>query len=300
MDQLQFRRLDLNLLYSFDALLRERNVSRAAEAIGVSQSVMSAALGRLRRHYGDELLVRHRGQYDLTPLARQLRPALVDAVQGLGRVVSARTTFDPESAQEFTVVCGEVVGALLLPGLRRRMAEDAPLTTLRILDPHGSRRDHQAAESLLESVDGVFLPHGWVSGMESIDVLEDQWVFAVAASDPTARLTIDDLDRRPWLVATVGDGDLVRGMHQVLAAGVRPRIDVRVAGSMAMPFFLRGTDRVAVVGRRLIEEFGDAMGVREIPGPFELEALKTAFWWHPSRHEDPSHAWFRSLVSDLS
>ena len=88
-------------------------------------------------------------------------------------------------------------------------------------------------------------------------------------------------------------------MQQVLAAGVKPRIDVTVFGSMAMPFFLRGSDRVAVMGRWLITELGDAMGIREIAGPFELESLTTAFWWHPSRRDDPSHAWLRGLISEV-
>lgn len=300
MDSQHFRRLDLNLLYSLDALLRERNVSRAAEVVGVGQSVMSAALGRLRRHYDDELLIRRRGRYELTPLARQLRPALVETLQGLGRVVTARTDFDPRLAQEFTVVCGEVVAALLVPALRRRMVEEAPLSTLRILDTSRLAPDAGPTRTVLEAVDGVILPHGWISGVESIDLLDDQWVFAVAADDPVDALTIDDLNTRPWVVAQLGDGDgVVRGMQQVLAAGVKPRADVVVPASLAMPFFLRGSDRVGVMGRWHVDELGAAAGVRAVPGPFELETIRTAFWWHPSRTEDPSHAWFRALVAEL-
>lgn len=295
-DVRRLRRLDLNLLYSLDSLLRERNVSRAAAAVSVSQPVMSGSLARLRRHFDDELLVRRGQHYELTLLARQLRPEVTGALQAVDRVVAGRTAFDPDQHVEISVLCGEVLAALLLPDLRRRMVADAPASTLRVVEP-GLVRAQDIEATLAENVDGVLLPHGWLTGLESIDVLEDQWVFAVSESDPTPALTMDDLATRPWLVAQVGDREHGRGMQQVLAAGVRPRVDVTVSGSMSMPFFLRDTDRVAVVGRRLVTELGAAYGIREIPGPFELEALRTAFWWHPSRREDPVHRWFRDLVA---
>lgn len=298
-DHGRLRRLDLNLLHSLDSLLRERNVSRAAASVGVTQPVMSAALARLRRHFDDELLVRRGNHYELTSLAKQLRPSVTNALHAVDRVIGARTNFDSEVEHEFTVVCGEVVAALLLPRLRQAMLLDAPASTLRVIEP-GLVRSVDIAESLVENVDGVFLPHGWVSGLECIDVLEDQWVFAVAADDPSDALSVDDLNTRPWLVAQVGDREHGRGMQQVLSAGIRPRIDVTVSGSMSMPFFLRGSRRVAVMGRLLISEMGDLYGIREVPGPWELETLRFAFWWHPSRRDDPAHQWLRELISGLA
>lgn len=292
----RLRRLDLNLLRSLDSLLRERNVSRAAAAINVSQPVMSAALARLRRHFDDELLVRRNNRYELTFLAQQLRPVLTEALEAVDRVAGGHTAFDPDSEFQISVICGEVVAAIALPAIRRRMVEGAPNSTLRVTEP-SRMRSTEIESSLTSEMDGVFLPHGWIRHLESIDVLDDQWVFAVAQDDPAAALTMDDLGSRPWLVAQVGDGEYARGMQQVLAAGVRPRIDVTVTGSMSMPFFLRGTDRVAVMGRRLVAEMGDLFGVREVPGPMELEHIRTAFWWHPSRRDDPTHRWFRDLVA---
>ena len=299
MDHRRLRRLDLNLLHSLDVLLRELNVTRAAAVLGVSQPVMSAALARLRRHFDDELLVRRNHQYEPTPLARQLQPAVTDALRAVDRVVAARTNFDASQEIQVTLICGEIVAAMLLPGLRNLMAAEAPASTLRIIEPNFSSQT-DIDKALAEGADGVFLPHGWVVGLESIDVLEDRWVFAVSADDAAESLSLTDLQSRPWLVADLGDGEFPRGMQQVLAAGVRPRVDVAVSGSMSMPFFLRGTDRVAVIGRRLIETMGDLFGIREIPGPFELEPLRTAFWWHSNRSDDPVHYWLRGLISGLA
>lgn len=298
-DHARLRRLDLNLLHSLDSLLRERNVSRAATAVGVSQPVMSAALARLRRHFDDELLVRRGNTYELTSLAKQLGPGVTDALRAVDRVIAARTSFDPTVEHEFTVVCGEVLAAMLLPRLCLSMNAAAPATTLRVVEP-GQLRGTDISGHLAASADGMFLAHGWLSGLESIDVLDDQWVFAVSADDPAERLSIEDLGERPWVVAQVGEKDTVaRGMQQVLAAGVKPRAEVIVSGSMSMPFFLRDSSRVAVMGRRLITEMGDLYGIREIPGPWELDRLRTAFWWHPSRRDDPAHQWLRSLLEEM-
>ena len=299
MDHQQLRRLDLNLLHSLDALLRELNVTRSAAALGVSQPVMSAALGRLRRHFDDELLVRRNHRYEPTPLARQLQPAVTDALRAVDRVVSVRTNFDASQHIQVTLVCGEIVAAMLLPGLQHLMTAEAPQSTMRIIEPNFTSQI-DIDKALAQGADGIFLPHGWVVGLESIDVLEDRWVFAVSSDDSADSLTLTDLQSRPWLVADVGDGDFPRGMQQVLAAGVSPRVEVAVSGSMSMPYFLRGTDRVAVMGRRLIESMGDLFGIREVPGPFELEPLRTAFWWHANRREDPVHSWLRGLITSLA
>lgn len=294
----RLRRLDLNLLRSLDSLLRERNVSRAAAAANVSQPAMSAALARLRRHFDDELLVRHdNNRYELTFLAQQLRPILTEALEVVDRVAGSHMAFDSEADFQISVICGEVVAAMALPTIRRRKIESAPNSTLRVIEP-GRLTSAELVNSLTNDVDGIFLPHGWIQGLESIDIFEDRWVFAVAEDDPTPALTMADLETRPWLVAQVGKGDYARGMQQVLAAGVRPRIDVVVAGSMSMPFFLRGTDRVAVTGRRMIDDMGDLFGIREVPGPIELEGTRHAFWWHPSRRDHPTHRWFRELVAN--
>ena len=74
--------LDLNLLVILRELLRERNVTRAARQVGITQPAASAALGRLRRHFGDELLERTRGGFVLTPLGAQLATQIEVIVAG--------------------------------------------------------------------------------------------------------------------------------------------------------------------------------------------------------------------------
>ena len=81
--------MDLNLVLALRALLEERNVTRAGQRVGLSQPAMSAALARLRRHFGDDLLSRVGGQYELTPLGTALLDRAATACDLLERVFTA-------------------------------------------------------------------------------------------------------------------------------------------------------------------------------------------------------------------
>src|SRR6478736_9539888 len=91
------RQLDWNSLAALHALLSERSVGRAARRLGISQPAASAALARLRRKLGDDLLRRRGNQYDLTPLATRLLPLVSDAASAAQRVVDATQHFDPRT-----------------------------------------------------------------------------------------------------------------------------------------------------------------------------------------------------------
>jgi DNA-binding transcriptional LysR family regulator len=90
--------VDLNLLVALRALLQEQNVTRAAQVVGLSQPAMSNALARLRRQFGDDLLVRDGRGLALTPVARELQHAVEPALGMVERVLRLQASFDPATA----------------------------------------------------------------------------------------------------------------------------------------------------------------------------------------------------------
>src|SRR5689334_14098640 len=145
--------IDLNLLAALDALLAERNVTRAGRRLGLSQPAMSEALARLRRHFGDELLVRVGNRYELTPLAVGLVDRVQAAVAGVERVFSAAPEFDPaDSTREFTLLVSDYATSVLGPPLAAAFARSAPHARLRLC-PHRPEDVTGAAERL-RGVDG--------------------------------------------------------------------------------------------------------------------------------------------------
>src|ERR1700761_3175538 len=137
MSELHFNQLDLNLLKVFDALLDERNVTRAGGRLGLSQSAVSHALGRLRQLLNDELFVRRSSGMDPTPRALEIGPILHTALLQM-QTALAPAGFDPSSTERrFSISAGPYGCAVLVPALVQLLGQRAPGATLQVI-PYGA------------------------------------------------------------------------------------------------------------------------------------------------------------------
>jgi DNA-binding transcriptional LysR family regulator len=291
------RRLDLNLLVSLEALLQQRSVSRAAAQMGLSQPALSASLARLRRHFGDELLTRVGNEYRLTPLAVQLKELTRIAVTGVERVFTAQPEFDPgSSTREFTLLVSDYVVAILGDTIARLLAEEAPHTRLRFT-PHSPAMVERADQVLL-TADAMLLPHGFITDLSHRDLYRDEWVCVLAADNPVADegLTIEHLRTLPWVATYHGPTASTPAARQMRMLGIEPRVQVVNEAFLTVPALIAGSDRIALLQRRLIDLLPLDSGVRALPCPFEVSPLIEAMWWHPVFDDDPEHSWLRDLV----
>ena len=117
---------NLNLLVVFDAVMRERNVTRAAERLRISQSAVSNALARLRHALGDELFVRKAQGVIPTPRAVELATPIRDIVERVHRVLSPEQFVPATADRTFTLVLNDHGAATLLPPLAERLRRQAP------------------------------------------------------------------------------------------------------------------------------------------------------------------------------
>ncbi len=290
--------LDLNLLVSLNALLQERSVTRAAASMGLSQPALSASLARLRRHFGDELLTRVGNEYRLTPLAVQLRELVRVALSGVERVFTAQPGFDPASStREFSLLVSDYVVVVLGDTIAALLAEEAPHTRLR-LTPHSPAMVETAHQALL-SADLLLLPHGFVSDLSHRDLYRDEWVCVVAADNPVADvgLTVDDLETLPWVATYHGPTASTPAARQMRMLGIEPRVQVVNENFLTVPALVAGSDRIALLQRRLVEWLPLNTGIRALPCPFDAGPLIEAMWWHPVYDEDPEHGYLRDLVA---
>jgi DNA-binding transcriptional LysR family regulator len=132
------RALNLNLLLHLDAVLRERSVSRAASLLHLSQPTVSAALARLRRHFGDELLERRGHDLVLTPFGAALQPLAEQAVRAVGTVFDSSAVFEPgTSSRSFVIATPDVWVRVVGPRLGHEVKQRAPGVRLhfRSVDP---------------------------------------------------------------------------------------------------------------------------------------------------------------------
>ena len=133
---MQTDRIDLNLLGYLDVLLRERNVTRAASHLGLSQPAMSNSLRRLRLMFNDPLLIRT--SEGMTPTARaiELQPMIRDVLARVDKAVQPQTSFDPATAvRVFRIMASDYAESTIFPSILPRLREEAPGITLDIMTP---------------------------------------------------------------------------------------------------------------------------------------------------------------------
>jgi DNA-binding transcriptional LysR family regulator len=302
----QLASLDLNLLVALRELLSERNVTRAAERLGVTQPAASAALARLRRHFGDELLVRDKGGYTLTALAEQLAEQAEIVCAAADRLFAASTHFDPATSErEFTLVMADYTIGVMGEVLSQLVHRAAPRVRLHIRLVRESLAKEYAAA--IRFIDGMVAPptNGFrLPNTRSAELFRDRWVCLVAASNPVLDagvLRLPDLGRLPWVAPYYqGAPSAAPIMRQLTLLDIQPHVAVRVESYLAVPHFVAGTDRIALMQERLAARLADRMDLRVVECPGQTEPIVEALWWHRRCEDDIAHAWLRRLIVEAA
>ncbi|WP_230686567.1 LysR family transcriptional regulator [Catellatospora vulcania] len=295
------RNADLNLLLPLQALLAERSVTRAAERLGLSQPATSAALAKLRRHFGDDLLIRVGNSYQLTPLAVQLYERVTTAVAATDRVFASEPDFDPATSdRQFTVLMSDYALSILGPAVSALLDTLAPKVRLYVQPT--TRENVDAAHETLRTTDLLVLPHGFVTDLPHQDLYSDEWMCLVSADNPNVgdSLSLDQLAAMPWVLTYHRGTAFTTAAHELRRLGVE--LDVRmVAESYALlPAMIIGTRRVALVQRQLGLQLSTTGQVRAVPCPFEAAPLIEAMWWHPMHDSDAGHQWLRQRFAEAA
>ena len=132
---------DLNLLIYLDLLIKHGSVTRDAQEMGVSQPGVSAALRRLRAVLQDPVLVRTGGGMVPTAKARAVQAQVAGALGLWARLADGDMVFDPaRTTRSYSLLASDYIQFLLLPGLARELARQAPQATLRVIPPNPYRR----------------------------------------------------------------------------------------------------------------------------------------------------------------
>jgi DNA-binding transcriptional LysR family regulator len=289
--------VDLNLLVTLRALLEEENVTHAGARLGLSQPSMSIALGRLRRHYKDELLVRDGRDYCLTPLAKSLLPAVTESLRLVDAAFGRTERFVPGKCdQVFGITLSDYAVSVLIEPLLRRVHEEAPQVGLRLapIPP-----DMQESDRRLREHDLLIGPVGFAFPGESEVLFRDRFVCIVDPANPRLKdgwLSLEDIGALPHAAAYFGHGGLNPPERVLDELGVRRR----VTGWLPLPFVVAGTDLVAIVPERLAHRVADPAGVLVVEPPFGTVELIEAAWWHPTRSADPALSWLRGILRDTA
>lgn len=302
MHEMNIAGLDLNLVPALDALLRQRNVTRAATDVGLSQPAMSRALARLRDLQNDPLLVRTRNGYALTPRAEAIQPLLAAAMRQL-RDVFQPTSFDPATERRVVrLTASDAHTVLLVPGVMDRLAREAPGVDLRV-QAYG--RDlvgqlESGAVDLTFALSSTPLP----PGISSEIIGEDRLALVMRCGHPDAgrAWSVEDYGSHQHVgIAVLGDGQ--SEIDTLLAAAhVARRIALVTPHFMAALATVAATDMVTTVSASLARRFAPSLGLVLQAPPFAPPHLRLQITLICShiRATDPFLGWFRAVVRDVA
>ncbi|NNE20710.1 MAG: LysR family transcriptional regulator [Myxococcales bacterium] len=304
-------RIDLNLLVALDALARERNVTKAAERAGVSQSAMSHTLRRLRELFDDPLLVRGRGGMVLTPRAEALAVPLRSGLVSLARTLAEPPTFDPaQASRTFRIVSPDLFDALVLPTLLRRLGQEAPLIDLAVAPMPKRLADSLETGDVDLAIYPVLLdPHPFDLGTQVDPELQSKTLFrdsfrCFVRSDHPAFTGRRKLSLKVYsslnhiLVSPGGEGPGV--VDRVLdTEGLERRIALRVPHFATALEVIAQSDLVLTAPSSL-SKCSTASTLASRPVPLDLPEHAITMIWHPRFTEDPAHRWLRELMNDVT
>jgi len=292
--------MDLNLLVALRALLEEVNVTRAGERINMSQPAMSAALAKLRRHYRDELLVRVGREYELTPLARSMLPAIQGTLPKVVAALGLSDDFDHATSERaFTIALSDYAFTVLHGPLMRQIASRAPGVAL---DFSPIPPDMHMSDRGLLWYDFLVGPLGYGFRGESETLFRDRFV---CVADPRNERLVDgslslrDFEALPHAAATFGP-NLTPIDRALSSLGIARNIRVSTVGWLSLPFVVAGTDLVAVLPERLARRVQPLADVAVVEPPFGPVELVEALWWHPTRDVDAGHHWLRQALRECT
>jgi DNA-binding transcriptional LysR family regulator len=291
--------VDLNLLVTLDALLGERSVTRAAERLSLGQPATSAALGRLRKHFGDPLLVREGRTLVPTRMASALTPLVRDAVMAAESVFARPRGFDPQvDRRTFTVMASDYVALILLRGLLARLVVQAPLQRVNVVPVHSDFADQLRSGQ----ADLLILPTELTAtdiGLPHRHLFSDRHVLVADPNNDAVGsvVTVEQFAQLPYVAYSGGPLPSIADA-QLDALGVLRRVEMTTQSFVIAPFLVSGTPFVSLVHERLARHVAELLPLKVVEAPVPLRPFSEALFWNQRDTDDPAHSWLRDLISD--
>ena len=292
--------VDLNLLIVFDAVMRERHVTRAAKRIGMTQPAVSNALSRLRHIAKDDLFIRASDGVVPTARALELGPPIRQAISLVENAFDP-TTFDPKnSIDEFNIAISNYTASILFPQLARILEKEAPNINVRskqlgdvdlLKELEAANIDFIIAGQQLQETENFI----------SQDLYDEDFVCVMRKGHPLAKkkqLTVKEFSQSKHLmVATTGKAF---GFVDYLleAKGLKRRVAMTVNQFLVAPAIIRESNMILTVSKRVAERFR-LDSVKIFPLPLITNPLRLKLIWHKRTDTNVGNKWIRDKIINI-
>jgi DNA-binding transcriptional LysR family regulator len=293
------RTIDLNLLVIFGALCAEKNTTKAANRLGLSQPAVSHALSRLRDQLKDPLFVRASRGLVATKRALELEGPVLKLLSQLDEVLVGPNDFDPLKSQStFRIATTDYFELVALPKILMVLEREAPGITILSRPTLGSLPKTELENGEYDlAIAGFYgdLPEGFVKQK----VFDDDFVCVSRTDHPRVKKKTLSLaqyaEEKHILISPQGDmksksQDLLakKGLHQQFRAGV--------ASFLSPGWILTTTNFLLTCPRKLAKSYEKYLPVVIYELPIEIPRIQVIQVWHERSHRDAAHSWFRQVI----
>lgn len=301
---INLRNFDLNLLVCFDALMSERNVSKAAEKMFLSQSGMSHALSRLRTLLDDPILMRTEQGMMPTPRALEMETPVRETLNRINRTLYTQKPFAPlTSDRKFVLYCTEYFECLVLPKLMAHLEKVAPhcsivaeILTYELPESKLTRGD----VDFVIGVEGLMdIPKNLISQ----NFIKDSLVGLVREKNSKIGQTISlkEFAETPHILLSIlGSPFKFTFLEKWLKKQkIQRKYSVTTAAFLPAALILAETDNIMTLPRRMAKKLAEIMALRLVELPSNPPNFQLNMIWHPLYEKDPAHIWFKWQLLSL-
>jgi len=308
---MQNERTDLNLLAYLDVLLRERNVTRAASYLGLSQPAMSKGLRRLRLMFNDPLLVRTSEGMTPTERALELQPLIREVLTQVDKAIQPQTAFEPATSERvFRIMASDYAESTIIPSILHRLREQAPGIVLDIMTPSDVSFpdvEQGKVDLIINRFDSI--PQSFHQKL----IWNDSFTCLFSAENPIR----DDFTLKSYLQAQhvwvsktgmgvgVGiDPDDVQRLGWVDEAltklGKKRHITIFTRHYQAAMLLAEQKDLIVTLPTRAahLKQQNPRVILRQ--PPFSIPVMELKMAWSPLLQNNPGHQWMRRLIVEVT
>ena len=294
---MDIRSVDLNLLVVFDAMHQHRHVTKAGEALRLSQPAMSAALSRLRTLFNDPLFVRTGAEMVPTPKAQALSASIRQVVTTIETDILQPTTFEPlNSRRTFTLVTPDIAEVNFLPKLLAELAKSAPHINLKTLAMPRQAASQALSSGAAEMAIGYF-PDLQKAGFFQQKLITSAHVCLIKKKHPTIgeKITLHQFIQASHAVVKPDGREHVFEKF-LQEKNIQRRVVVELSHFMSLLPIVETSHLVATVPKDLAEFFVNHGEVRFVDTPMKSPTIDVHLFWHQRFQKDPAHIWLRQVI----
>lgn len=285
--------IDLNLFLVFNAIYNERNLTKAANILCITQPAVSNALKRFRAAVNDQLFIRTPTGMAPTPVAESMITQVQQAIQLLDLSITSNQLFDPKSAEKnFVFNMNDMVEIMLLPSLMSLLSERAPNASLETTQIDRSNIEKELTSGELDFA--IDIPHVASPQLKQRVLIKDRYVCVARKDHPFIGTSITleqylSLGHIHISSRRRGKGFVDIALQKM---GISRNIQMRAQHHWALPNLLANTNLLSIMPATMAK----SSKLKVVELPFAIEPVEWRLYWHKSADLDPKNIWMREMI----